>query len=395
MSDETCIQCGTRLMIMSYSDRQHNALPILEEHFLERISALEYGMGRLDERLNEIQDLVQQLAAESLNDHAMIESIADALKRLQIVSKRDLGRDWQKRVTQRLLDNQERERFESSKRIFLNAFRGKDRLRFANLIEECGRFFVRRNYQQGLKVLEKAFSTDPQNYEVGIFLSKVYYEFENFADAHRHLRQVLRSNPYHFEANLLTGLLARRKGDLNRACEFLTTAVDVCQSSLSAQLFLGSVLVSLGRDGEALGCFARALDLKPSPQMYLLVGSIYSRQGRVRNAIRLMKKAIEMDPNCHEAFFQLGLAFLEQNWRKKAKECFQTALHLNPRELRYRNTLELFLKNRLKGGSSVDLSLNVILNDKSMETLVKDELQLNFRRPESDVKWKGDGVDGK
>jgi hypothetical protein len=29
-------------------------------------------------------------------------------------------------------------------------------------------------------------------------------------------------------------------------------------------------------------------------------------------AIKHMKKAIEMDPHCHEAFFQLGLAFLEQ-----------------------------------------------------------------------------------
>jgi tetratricopeptide (TPR) repeat protein len=161
--------------------------------------------------------------------------------------------------------------------------------------------------------------------------------------------------------------------------------VDICQTSLAARIFLGSVLVSLGEDSRAFGHFSHALNL-PSPQMYLLVGSIYSRQGKVRHAIKHMKKAIEIDPSCDQAFFQLGLAFLEQNWKKRARECFQAALKLNPKESRYKNALETFLKNHMKLDSRIDLELGSLLNEESMEILVKDELQLNFRRSEPSAK---------
>jgi len=108
-----------------------------------------------------------------------------------------------------------------------------------------------------------------------------------------------------------------------------------------------------------------------------------------------MKKAIEMDPYCDEAFFQLGLAFLEQNWKKKAKECFQTALHLNPKELRYKNALEMFLKNPMNSEAKPDIRLSPIVNDESMEILVKDELHLNFKRSEMSVRSRGEGVKNK
>ena len=395
IGEEICVKCGTKLMILAYAHRMNSTLPILDEHFLERISALEYSIGRLDDRLNEIYDLVQQLSTDSFYDHTMIESIAEALKRLQIVGKQDLERDWHKRVTQRLLESEEREKFEASKKSFLNAFRGKDKGRFSKLIEESSQYFIKKNYRRGLKALERAFATDPQNCEVGIFLGKLYYEFENFADAGKYLRRVLKNNPHHFEANLLTGLLARRRGDFAAARRFLGNAADICQTSLAAHLFLGSVLVSLGHDAEALGHFSRALNLKPSPQMYLMVGSIYSRQGQLRHAIKHMKKAIELDPACHEAFFHLGLAFLEQKWTKKAMECLRTAAHLNPKEARYQDALALLVHDRPRQASFANLKREPALNEESLEFLVKDELRLNFRPDKSAARASGKDAEGK
>src|SRR5206468_11189471 len=113
--------------------------------------------------LNGIHELIQQLSTESFYDHTMIESIAEALKKLQIVGKRDLERDWHNRVTQRLLESEERQKFESCRQSFLNAFRGKDKERFSRLIEESSQSFIERNYRRGLRALEKAYSSDPQN----------------------------------------------------------------------------------------------------------------------------------------------------------------------------------------------------------------------------------------
>jgi tetratricopeptide (TPR) repeat protein len=122
-----------------------------------------------------------------------------------------------------------------------------------------------------------------------------------------------------------------------------------------------------------------------------MVGSIYSRRGQLRYAIKNMKKAIEMDPGCDEAFFQLGLAFLEQNWTKKARECIQTAAQLNPKESRYKDALALLLDDRPNSASIKDWKRKPILNEESMEFLVVDELRLNFRR--SGNRWRHSSKD--
>jgi tetratricopeptide (TPR) repeat protein len=394
VNNEGCQKCGTKLMIVSRLDEQNGMLPMWEEHLLERISALENSLGRMDDRLSEIHDLVQQLATENFYDHTMIESIADALKRVRIVGKSELEHDWQRKVTRRLLESEDKERFEASKKGFLNAFRGRDRAMFAKLLEESSQLFTRRNYRRGLQTLERAFSVDPQNCEVGIFLSKIYYEVENFTGAGKCLRRVLKTNPHHFEANLLTGLLAKRKGDLTRARKFLSNAVDICQTSLSAHVFLGSVLVTLGEDSLALGHFSRALDLKPSPQLYLLVGSIYSQQGKPRYAIKHLQKAIEIDPSCDEAFFQLGLAFWVKNWKKKARECFQKAIRLNPKEFRYKSALDQFLRSAKRPSSQLE-SIRFQSNEEGLEILLKSELRLNFLSPELELISVEEGADNK
>ena len=395
IAEENCQKCGCRLMIISYTDQQNAPLPAWEEHLLERISSLEYSVGRLDERLTEIHDLVHQLATESFYDHTMIESIAGALKRMQIVGKRELENDWQQRVARRLIESEERERFEARKKDFLNAFRGKDKKLFVKLIDESSQCFVRRNYQRALRTLEKALAVDPQNCEVGVFLGKVYYEFENFSSAGKCLRCVLKFNPLHFEANLLAGLLAKHRGEFEIARKHLTNAADIGQTSPAAHLLLGSVLLTQGDDHLALTHFSQALDLKPSPQMYLLVGTIYSRQGRLNTAIRHIEKAIEMDPRCDEAFFQLGLVFWGHNWRKKARECFKKAIHLNPKEFRYKSALDLFVKNSRSGNPPLDSRVKEDSSDRNIEFLVKHELRLDFLRAGEDFNRLEEGSEKK
>jgi len=70
-------------------------------------------------------------------------------------------------------------------------------------------------------------------------------------------------------------------------------------------------------------------------------------------------------------------------------------LHLNPKELRYKNALEMFLKNPMNSEAKPDIRLSPIVNDESMEILVKDELHLNFKRSEMSVRSRGEGVKNK
>jgi len=55
----------------------------------------------------------------------------------------------------------------------------------------------------------------------------------------------------------------------------------------------------------------------------------------------------------------------------------------------------LFLKKSVKPSSKIDLKLSSNSNEESMETLVKDELRLNFRRLGMELRSRGEGFRGK
>ena len=383
ISEEACRRCGATLMVLTQPSRQEGSLPVFEEHLLERISALENVTGRLEERLGTMAEMVQQLTTESFYDHSLSKSLVESLDRAGIVCRQDLEKDWRRRAKQDLEQSEERNHLELSKLTFLSAFRGKNKDDFSKLVDKSNQFFLERKYWRGLKALERAFLADPQNCEVGLFLGKTYFEFREYGEAGKCLKRVLKSDPNHFEANLLVGLLAKRRGDLSKARRYLSNAVNICHSSLTAHVILGSVLVSLGEASEALGHFCRALYLKPSSKIYLLVGTLYSLQGRKQYAIQHIKKAIEMDPRCDQAFFQLGLAFLKRNWKRKAKKCFQQAHQLNPEESRYSDAASLAQKPDNCKGALAKLQVVAVLNDEAVEIFLQEELQLNFQRGNS------------
>jgi tetratricopeptide (TPR) repeat protein len=394
VGDESCSRCGTRLMIISNLASGEGQIPVWEEHFLERISALEHGIARLEERIDEIYQVMQQLANESFFDHTMIETIVEVLKKSKLPGVDKMEDGWQSRVARRLRETEERERFETWKRSVLGTFRGRDRNDFVHKVEESADFFEKHNFQKGVRSLQKAFALDPENVAIGIFLGKFHYQRQNYRIAGKYLEQVLKENPQNFEANLLIGLLARRRGDFSRARDCLLKAVASAPSSTVAHLALGVVFLSLGEESKALKYFSDALDIKPVPHLHLLLGIIYSHKGQLRQAIRHMKKAVQIDPQNSEAFFQMGLTLLAQNQREKAAQCFKTACRLNPEEGRYRSAL-----NR---SSSSPIFLNAgsyketlpRLAEEGMESLVSDELQLNFIERKSKLK-EDKSLDGK
>ncbi len=394
VGDEACSRCGTRLMIISNLNAGEGQIPVWEEHFLERISALEHGIARLEERLDEIYQVMQQLANESFYDHTMIETIVEVLKKSKLPGIDNLEDGWQRRITRRLQETEERERFENWKHSVLGAYRGKDRKNFVHKVEESAEFFEKRNFQKGVQSLEKAFAMDPDNVAIRIFLGKFHYQRQNFRMAGKCLEQVLKENPQNFEANLLIGLLARRKGNFSQARDCLLRAVASTPSSPLAHLALGDVFLSLGEEAKALKYFSVAIDIKPIPHLHLLLGIIYSHRGQLRQAIRHMKKAIQIDPQNGEAFFQMGLTFLAQNQKEKANECFKTACRLNPRDIRFRAALGQSPENPVYLDAGLNGKTLPRLADEGMESLVSDELQLNFMarraKPKNDK-----SVDGK
>src|SRR2546430_12976232 len=77
---EFCWKCGSKLLVTSGTIPLDSAIPFMEEHVLERISALEYSINMLTKRVDSLMETIERVAASNFIDHTMIETLTDSLE---------------------------------------------------------------------------------------------------------------------------------------------------------------------------------------------------------------------------------------------------------------------------------------------------------------------------
>src|SRR5688500_5155031 len=80
LNREFCWKCGARLLVPSGSTPFDSSIPFMEEHVLERISALEYTINGLNKRMDSMMETIERVAASNFIDHTMIDTLTDSLE---------------------------------------------------------------------------------------------------------------------------------------------------------------------------------------------------------------------------------------------------------------------------------------------------------------------------
>jgi len=317
------------------------AMPMMEEHVLERISALEYSINTLTRRVDSMVDTIERVAASNFIDHTMIETLTDSLESAGI-DLANLEAEWRKRIDSRILETEEVDRLGARMQRIMEGYRGNDRQQFGLWIEKSYDLLVADRAPESIHFLKAALEHDASNHELALLLAEVYFQNKEYANATESLRRVLEAKPDHFEATFLMGLVQQRKGNLREAQDRFEVAVGLKEDSSAAHASLGSLFAEVGNRKKALKHLVTALKLKASAPVHFLLGAVYYDDGQHKRAIQHLRHATKLDPQFGEAFYQLGLLCLEMNWLKKAQECFKTAQSLNPREGRYRKRVRSF-----------------------------------------------------
>jgi tetratricopeptide (TPR) repeat protein len=318
-----------------------SAIPFIDEHVLERISALEYSINSLTKRIDSLMETIERVAASNFIDHTMIETLTDSLETAGIDLK-NLEAEWRKRLDSRITETEEVDRLGNRMQRVMDSYHGSDRKQFGLWIEKSYDLFVANRPGESVQFLKTAFEHDPGNIELGLLLAEVYFQEHEYAKAKECVGKILKTRPQHFEATFLMGLIQQRRGNLLEAQATFEMAVGLKKESSAAHALLGSLLAAIGDRQQAIKHLMTALKLKPSAPVHFLIGAVYYGAGQHRRAIQHLKKATKLDPQFGEAHYQLGLLCLEMNWLRKAQECFKTAQALNPRERRYRKRVRSF-----------------------------------------------------
>ena len=124
--------------------------------------------------------------------------------------------------------------------------------------------------------------------------------------------------------------LMQHVGDATGAEREWRTVTELLPHSASAWYGLGNVLDAIGKAGEALDCFHKALSLRPGAvEARNGLGLTLASQGRTADAVKEYRAAIRQKPDFAEARVNLGLALAKEGKLAEAMNEYRSALRAN------------------------------------------------------------------
>jgi tetratricopeptide (TPR) repeat protein len=176
--------------------------------------------------------------------------------------------------------------------------------------------------------------------DIGIHgaLGRCYLRCFSLNEAACHLAYVLEKEPEHPEACLYTGLVSFYRKDMAQAKQYLNRAVkdfalDRKKRSMALE-YLGEIALEEGSYGEAIHLLEQANEVYPamikSERRWVLLAEAHHLKGEERQAIEYLKTAVEQNPCSAQVWNDLGVLLWGHGKSDQARQCFRTALQIDP-----------------------------------------------------------------
>jgi tetratricopeptide (TPR) repeat protein len=345
--DDYCRRCHHRLLVVSGAatlveeeepeGEEEGDSFSFDEHLLERISVLEEAVKRTAETVRQLVTAVGKQEQTLLVAQTGLAALRELLEGRGVVDRGEWSERWESKMDSQLLALEKRERYLAARDRIAALYRGDREGDFRRLLEEADEAFGLFDVERAMAVLDAAHGLDERNPELALFLAEARYAEGDAEAALDGYRRVLEVRPDQFEALVYGGVLLHERGDVARAEELLKRAVALYPDDFLPAFSLGSVLAGAGRLARGAAYLEQAVALEPLPQALYLLGNCYHEMGRTTAAVKRLQEAVRADPGFEEAWYLLGLAYLDRGWRRKALDAFRRAQRLNPRKLQYQD----------------------------------------------------------
>jgi len=217
LGQDLCARCGTRLMLMvetssaRFEDR--SSAGGMEEHLLERVTAIENNISRLIDKLEQMAELMLKGSRSAYFDHALLETLLNVLTESGVVDRRKLQAAWHERSgSDEALEGSRRRRRELCEAIF-KEYKGEEREEFERLVNEGLEEHSKGRESEGVRVLERAADFAGGNIPLDIFLGEHFFQKGRPARARGFFARALVADPENSLLVLLVGLTCADAGD--------------------------------------------------------------------------------------------------------------------------------------------------------------------------------------
>ena len=143
--------------------------------------------------------------------------------------------------------------------------------------------------------------------------------------------QVLKTQPKQFDALHLLGVIARQRGDCQKAADLIGVALEIDPGNAAAQSNRGNALRDLGLHQQAIASYDRAIALKPDfADAHFNRGLALNYLKQFHAAIDSYNTVVALQPDHVDAYCNRGAAFNELRQSERAIESYDRAIALRP-----------------------------------------------------------------
>ncbi len=179
--------------------------------------------------------------------------------------------------------------------------------------------------KRAIDVMKLAAQRFPERTETLLKLSEFQLIVAQHGDALSTLDKILQRDPQNADAFFMTGRIALDMRDTLRAITALQKSVKYDADNADAWFFLGRIF-SERNNPQAIQFFDNALrvdSMYDAAREFKAV--FYKRQGKFEEAFKLYRDILARNPDYVEAYFDIGMIYLEQDSLQKAYTNFDIA----------------------------------------------------------------------
>lgn len=196
-----------------------------------------------------------------------------------------------------------------------------------------------------INALTEAISRSPDDPELYLRRSELFYEQQAYDQAIQDLAQVMKLDSTHLQAHHLLADVYLDNLESARALATLQRAATLYPDSINTKLKLSEFQLILKQYDAALQTIADIMEIRPGdPEALFMLGMIYRDQGKTEQAIGAFQSAVERNPDMSEAWVILG-DLMDRTDNPLAEQYFDNAIRVDPANVVAWHAKAYFLQN--------------------------------------------------
>ena len=334
---ETCIKCGTRLLILAGDQTweddadETDAGEDLEEHLLERITGLEETLRRVETYLETVSDQLGKLERSEVMLRNGLMALVQEMEQNRQLDAHAFSERWESLVEENLHLISARELFTRYRARILPIARPKSMSQLKRALLETAALLEAADLPGAAQRLGQALPLDPKNYELIFTAASLHEAAQNFEEAESLARKAVGLSPRHFEGwMLLARLLQELPDHVDQAIEALHQAADLRPEDPEPRMLLAEVLLDQEDLQGALEAAQESVARRRDGETLLLLAQVFLARGESALAVPTLKEASTHLPGDLPVREALAEAYLQQGERSKAFAILQELLMQNP-----------------------------------------------------------------